>query len=104
MKIQTIRCGEGVKHVVQKDGMQNYMLYKQAEEREKNWKEYQSIFSQYVDFYHSELLKNESYSIARDYLRNRSLTKEEVKKFKIGYIEKNPNFFKKLKGKYRKQN
>jgi len=33
----------------------------------------------------------------RDYLKNRSLTKNEVKKFKIGYIEKNPNFFEKLK-------
>ena len=57
----------------------------------------QSIFSQYVDFYHNELLKNESYSVARDYLKNRSLTKDQVKKFKIGYIEKNPNFFEKLK-------
>ena len=65
--------------------------------------EYQSIFSQYVDFYHNELLKNESYSIARDYLKNRSLGKDEVKKFKIGYIEKNPNFFEKLKKDYNEQ-
>ena len=35
--------------------------------------------------------------IARDYLKNRSLNNDEVKKFKIGYIEKNPNFFEKLK-------
>ena len=34
---------------------------------------------------------------ARDYLKNRSITKEEVKKFKIGYIQKNPNFYEKLK-------
>ena len=27
---------------------------------------------------------------------SRNLTKEEVKKFKVGYVEKNPNFFKKL--------
>ena len=70
----------------------------------KNGKTYQSIFSQYVDFYHNELLKNESYSIARDYLKNRSLTKEEVKKFKIGYMEKNPNFFEKLKDNYSEKN
>ncbi|WP_143323412.1 DNA primase, partial [Candidatus Pelagibacter communis] len=38
--------------------------------------------------------------LARKYLKNRSITKEEVKKFKIGYIEKNPNFFKKLKENY----
>ena len=65
----------------------------------KKWKEYQSIFNQYVDYYHNELLKNESYSVARDYLKKRNLTKEEVKKFKIGYIEKNPNFYEKLKKK-----
>ena len=46
--------------------------------------------------FNNELLKNENYSIARDYLKNRSLSKDEVKKFKIGYIEKNPNFFEKL--------
>ena len=57
----------------------------------------------YVDFYHNELLKNEDCSIARDYLKNRSLNKDEVKKFKIGYIEKNPNFFEKLKEDYSEQ-
>ena len=33
---------------------------------------------------------------ARDYLKKRSLNKDEVKKFKIGYVDKNPNFFEKL--------
>ncbi len=103
MKIQNLKFGEAVKHLAQLAGMQPYMFSKQDEEREKKWKEYQSIFSQYVDFYHNELLKNESYSIARDYLKNRFLTKEEVKKFKIGYIEKNPNFYEKLKNNYSEQ-
>ena len=97
MKTQNFKFGEAVKYLAQLAGMQPYMFSKQDEEREKKWKEYQSIFNQYVDFYHNELLKNESNSVARDYLKNRSLTKEEVKKFKIGYIEKNPNFFEKLK-------
>ncbi len=103
MKIQNLKFGEAVKHLAQLAGMQPYMFSKQDEEREKKWKEYQSIFTQYVDFYHNELLKNESYSIARDYLKNRFLTKEEVKKFKIGYIEKNPNFYEKLKNNYSEQ-
>ena len=79
------------------------MFSKQDEEREKKWNEYKSIFSNYVDFYHNELLKNEDCSIARDYIKNRSLGKDEVKKFKIGYIEKNPNFFEKLKQDYSEQ-
>ena len=69
----------------------------------KNGKNIQSIFNQYVDFYHDELIKNENLSNARDYLKNRSLTKDEVKKFKIGYIEKNPNFFEKLKNEFSEQ-
>jgi len=83
--------------------MQTYMFSKQDEEREKKWKEYLSIYSQYVDFYHNELLKNETHSDAREYLKNRSLGKEQVKKFKIGYIEKNPNFFDKIKNEFSEQ-
>ena len=97
MKTQNLRFGEAVKYLSNLAGMQPYMFSKQDEEREKKWKEYSSIFNRYVDFYHDELLKNESFSNVRDYLKNRSLTKNEVKKFKIGYIEKNPNFFEKLK-------
>jgi len=103
MKTQSFKFGEAVKHLAQLAGMQPYMFSKQDEEREKKWKEYLSIYTQYVDFYHNELLKNETYSNARDYLKDRSLGKEEVKKFKIGYIEKNPNFFNKLKNEFSEQ-
>ena len=97
MKTQNLKFGEAVKHLANLAGMKPYLFSKEDEEREKKWKEYSSIFNHYVDFYHGELLKNESYSNVRDYLKNRSLNKNEVKKFKIGYIEKNPNFFEKLK-------
>ncbi len=97
MKTQNFKFGEAVKHLAQLAGMQPYMFSKQDEEREKKWKEYQAIYKLYVDYYHNELLKNDKYSNARDYLKSRSLGKDEVKKFKIGYIEKNPNLFKKLK-------
>ncbi len=97
MKTQNLRFGEAVKYLANIAGMQPYMFTKQDEEREKKWKEYLSIYSKYVDFYHYELLKNEKSSNARDYLKNRSLGKNEVKKFKIGYIEKNPSFFDELK-------
>jgi len=103
MKTQNFKFGEAVKHLAQLAGMQPYMFSKQDEEREKNWKEYLSIYSQYVDFYHNELLKNETHTNVREYLKNRSLSKEEVKKFKIGYIEKNPNFFDKLKNEFSEQ-
>jgi len=97
IKTQNFKFGEAVKHLAQLAGMQPYTFSKQDEEREKKWKEYLSIYNYYVDFYHNELLKNDTHSNAREYLKNRSLGKQEVKKFKIGYIEKNPNFFEKFK-------
>ena len=103
MKMQNLKFGESVKHLAQLAGMQPYMFSKQDEEREKKWKEYLSIYDQYVNFYHNELLKNEAYSNAREYLKKRFLGKEEVKKFKIGYIEKKPNFFDKFKNEYSEQ-
>jgi len=103
MKTQNLKFGEAVKNLAQLAGMQPYMFSKQDEEKDKKWKEYQSIYSQYVDFYHNELIKNENFYYARDYLKNRSLSKEEVKKFKIGYVEKNSNYFEILKSEYSEQ-
>ncbi len=101
MKTQNLRFGEAVKYLANLAGMQPYIFSKQDEERERKWKEYSSIFKRYVDFYHEELLKNETYINAREYLKKRSLNKEQVKKFKIGYIEKNPNLFDKFKNDFK---
>jgi len=103
MKTQNLKFGEAVKHLAQLAGMQPYLFSKKDEEREKKWNEYKSIYSEYVDFYHNELIKNEQHSNAREYLKNRSLSKEEVKRFKMGYVEKNPNIFEQLKTKYSDQ-
>ena len=103
MKTQNLKFGEAVKHLSQLAGMQPYMFSKQDEVREKKWKEYHSIYNQYVEHYHNQLLKNDNYSSARDYLKNRSLGKEEVKKFKIGYIDKKPNIFKTLNNEFSEQ-
>ena len=97
MKIQNLRFGEAVKHLATLAGMQPYVFSKQDKEREKKWKIYSLIFNRYVDFYHEQLLKNNDYSSAREYLKDRSLDKFQVKKFKIGFIEKNPIFFDQLK-------
>ena len=103
MKTQNFKFGEAVKHLAQLAGMQPYIFSKQDEEREKKWKEYQSIYYQYVNFYHDELLKNESYRAARDYIKKRSLNKDDIKKFKIGYVDKNPKFFEKISKEFSEQ-
>ena len=103
MKTQNLKFGEAVKHLAQVAGMQPYLFSKADKEREKKWDEYLNIYNQYVNFYHNKLLKNDAYSLARNYLKNRSLGSEEVKKFKIGYVEKNSNFFDKLKDQFSEQ-
>ena len=100
MKIQNLKFGEAVKSLANLAGMRPYTFSKHDEEREKNWQEYSSIYNQYVQFYHDEILKNEQANIAREYLKKRNLSKEEVKKFKIGYVKRNPNFYEKLKNEF----
>ena len=103
MKTQNLKFGEAVKSLANLAGIRPYTFSKQDEEREKNWKEYSLIYNQYVQFYHDELLKNENSSIAREYLKKRNLSKEEVKKFKIGYVDKQVNFFDRLKKDFSKK-
>ena len=100
MKTQNLKFGEAVKFLANLAGMRPYTFSKQDEEREQKWKEYNSIYNLYVNFYHDAILKNEQASIAREYLKKRNLSKEEVKRFKIGYVEKNPSFFEKLKNEF----
>jgi DNA primase len=97
MKTQNLKFGEAVKSLANLAGMRPYTFSKQDEEREKNWQEYCSIYNQYVEYYHDEILKNESLTNVRDYLRNRSLSRNEVKNFKIGFVKRNSNFYEKLK-------
>ena len=97
MKTQNLKFGEAVKSLANLAGMKPYTFSKQDEEREKKWKEYCSIYNQYIEFYHDKILKSEQAKNARDYLKKRNLSKEEVKKFKIGYVKKIPNFYEELK-------
>ena len=93
MKTQNLKFGEAVKTLANFAGMQPYTFSKQDEEREKNWKEYKSIFSRYVEKYHDELFKNPNAEPAKNYIKSRNLTAEEVKKFKIGFVTNNQNTF-----------
>ena len=103
MKTQNLKFGEAVKSLANLAGMRPYTFSKQDEEREKKWQEYCSIYNQYVQFYHDEILKNEQATIAREYLKKRNLSKEEVKKFKIGYVKKNSSFYENLKNQFNKK-
>ena len=103
MKTQNLKFGEAVKYLANLAGMQPYTFSKKDEEREKQWNEYSEIFKLYVEFYHKELLQNESFNFARKYLKKRNLSKKEVVDFKIGYVPHSPNFFENIKPKFNKK-
>jgi len=96
MKTQNLKFGEAVKTLANLAGMRPYTFTKQDEEREKNWVEYKLIYSKYVEFYHNQLFKNSLAEMAKNYLKKRGLTIEEVKKFKIGFVAKDINYYEEL--------
>ena len=100
IKTQNLKFGEAVKTLANLAGMRPYAFSKKDEEREKNWQEYVSIYSKYIEFYHDALLKNSNSELAKNYLKKRNLTLKEVQKFKIGYVEKNPSFYERIKDEF----
>ena len=96
MKTQNLKFGEAVKILANLAGMKAYTFSKQDEEREKNWTEYKSIYSKYVEKYHNQLFKNPKSESAKNYLKKRGLTVEEVKKFKIGFVIRDQDFYEEL--------
>jgi len=100
MKTQNLKFGEAVKTLANLAGMQPYTFSKQDEEREKDWKIYQNIYSDYINYYHQELFNDSESKIAKDYLKIRNLSAEDVKKFKIGFVKSKPNFYEVLEKKY----
>jgi len=92
MKTQNLKFGESVKYLANLAGMRPYTFSKEDEIREEKWNKYKVIYAKYVEFYHKDLFKNPLAKKAKDYLKNRSLTIEEVKKFKIGYVSNDEKF------------
>ena len=93
MKTQNLKFGEAVKVLANLAGMRPYSFSKKDEEREKNWTKYKSIYSKYVERYHEELFKNPLAEPAKNYLKKRNLTSVEVKKFKIGFVGDDTDFY-----------
>tara|TARA_Y100000590_G_scaffold457041_1_gene608819 strand:- start:1040 stop:2812 length:1773 start_codon:yes stop_codon:yes gene_type:complete len=104
IQTQNLKFGEAVKILANLAGMRPYTFSKEDEIREKNYQIYISIYSEYVKFYHEKLILNNSPSIPKGYLKKRELNLEQQKKFKIGYVEENINFFENLKERFHEKN
>ncbi len=97
MKTQNLRFGEAVKMLSNLAGMQPYTFSKQDEEREKKWKLYKSICSNFSEFYKNELFKNENSINAKNYLKSRGLSGLEVKNFNLGFVTEDLDYYEILK-------
>ena len=100
MKTQNLKFSEAVKTLALQAGMRPYTFSKADEEREKALKDYTGIYSEYVNFFHNELLNNPESKDSLDYLINRKLTLDTIKNFKLGYVKKNFNIFDYLEKKF----
>ena len=96
IKTQNLKFGEAVKFLANMAGMRAYTFSKSDEIREKKFQTYIQIYLKYVEYYHNELIENNSYKNVREYIKSRNLNIDEVKKFKIGYVSKNPNIYEKF--------
>ncbi len=92
MKTQNLKFGESVKYLANLAGMRPYTFSREDVIREEKWIKYKLIYAKYVEFYNKDLFKNPLAKVAKDYLKNRGLTIDEVKKFKIGYVSNEDNF------------
>ncbi len=93
MKTQNLKFGEAVKFLANLAGMKPYVFSKKDEQREKDWTTYKEIYQNYIEYFHNELLKNNSSNDAKSYIKKRGLTLEEVKDFKLGYVTNEIDFY-----------
>ena len=92
MKTQNLKFGESVKALANLAGMRPYTFSKGDEIRQKQFKEYISVFQKYVKICHENLI-NSKYDKANKYVTNRNLDINTIKKFQIGYIDFNTSLY-----------
>ena len=103
MKTQNLRFGEAVKFLASLAGMKPYTFSKLDEQREKDWNNYKEIYKNYIDYFHNELIKNNSSNIAKDYIKKRGLKLEDVQNFKMGFVTIEIDFYEYLSKKFYKK-
>ena len=96
MKTQNLKFGETVKALASLAGMRTYIFSKQDEEREKNFKQYVSVFNDYIKLCHNNILNNKNKYIS-NYLKKRNLSLEIINNFKIGFNYDDKDIYEKLK-------
>jgi len=98
MKTKSLRFGEAVKVLASEAGMQVYKFSKFDKEKEEKFDKYKKVIKEYSEYFQKQLFDKKN-SFALNYLRERKLSDEAIKKFKLGYVPAT-NFFEELSKKY----
>jgi DNA primase len=97
VKTKSMRFGEVVKVLAAEAGMTPYKFSNFDEKKEKKFKTYKNIYTDYSNFFYSELFNNNE---AINYLKKRGLSKQTVEEFALGYVPWKNNFYETLLKKY----
>ena len=103
MKTKSVGFGEAVRELASQAGMQPYRFSNFDKEKELRFQTYKNIYKEYADYFHKELF-NIANKDALDYLTQRGLTQDIIKKFKLGYVPWKNNFYKELLTKHSEEN
>ncbi len=99
MKTKSLRFGEVVKILAAEAGMPIFKFSKFDKAKEERYNKYKSIYKDYTDFFHNELFKNQN-KFALNYLKERKVNTDIIKRFKIGFVPRSNSFFENLSKKY----
>ena len=93
MKTQNLKFGESVKALANLAGMRPYTFSKDDEIRQKQFKEYISVFQKYINICHENLISKKN-DKANKYVSTRNLDINTIKKFQLGYLDYNTTLYK----------
>ena len=101
MKTQNLKFGETVRMLANLAGLQPFIFSKEQEEKEKKFKEYVSVFIDYINICHNNIINKSNQKILQ-YLNKRDLTLNVISKFRLGFNEDNENIYELLNKKHNK--
>ncbi len=96
MKTKSFKFGEAVRALAIDAGMEIYKFTQFDKKKEERFLKYKNIYKSFEDYFHEQLFVNLNKD-SLNYLLNRKISLDVIKKFKIGFVPKNNNFFEILK-------
>ena len=99
MKTKSIGFGEAVRSLAAEAGMQPYRFTNFDQKKDHRFQTYKNIFKDYSNYFHQQLF-NSNNKEALEYLLKRSLTKNIIEEFRLGYVPWQNNFYEELLKKY----